>query len=172
MNLSPLRGVLIVGVQGCGKSLAAKVIAREWGCRGSNSTPDGSTTSTSVRRRNTSGARWTWPAPCAGGALDRRDREGVWRERRAILGIHLGLRNQRPGDFDVARLSVAADGFSGAEIEQAVIATAYRALYDKRRLDTDLLLAELDATVPLSVSRREDIERLRATAEGRFVPVR
>ena len=29
-NLSPPRGVLIVGVQGCGKSLAAKVIAREW----------------------------------------------------------------------------------------------------------------------------------------------
>ena len=30
MNLSPPRGVLVVGVQGCGKSLAAKVIAREW----------------------------------------------------------------------------------------------------------------------------------------------
>lgn len=29
-NLSPPRGILIVGVPGCGKSLAAKVIAREW----------------------------------------------------------------------------------------------------------------------------------------------
>lgn len=30
-NLSPPKGVLIVGVQGCGKSLAAKVIAHQWG---------------------------------------------------------------------------------------------------------------------------------------------
>jgi SpoVK/Ycf46/Vps4 family AAA+-type ATPase len=30
-NLAPPKGVLIVGVQGCGKSQAAKVIARQWG---------------------------------------------------------------------------------------------------------------------------------------------
>src|SRR5207237_3379864 len=30
MNLTPPKGVLLVGVQGCGKSLAAKVIASEW----------------------------------------------------------------------------------------------------------------------------------------------
>ena len=30
LGLDPPRGVLIVGVQGCGKSLPAKVIARQW----------------------------------------------------------------------------------------------------------------------------------------------
>ena len=30
LGLRPPRGVLLVGVQGCGKSLAAKTIAREW----------------------------------------------------------------------------------------------------------------------------------------------
>jgi hypothetical protein len=35
-----------------------------------------------------------------------------------------------------------------------------------------MLVAEAGATVPLSVSRREDVERLRATAAERFVPVR
>lgn len=30
MNLAPPKGILIVGVQGCGKSLAARVIARRW----------------------------------------------------------------------------------------------------------------------------------------------
>jgi MoxR-like ATPase len=31
LNLAPPKGILIVGVQGCGKSLAARVIARQWG---------------------------------------------------------------------------------------------------------------------------------------------
>jgi hypothetical protein len=66
----------------------------------------------------------------------------------------------------------ASDGFSGAELEQAVIASLMRALQEKRPLDTDLLVAEIEATVPLSVSRREDIDRLRADARERFVPVR
>jgi hypothetical protein len=34
------------------------------------------------------------------------------------------------------------------------------------------MLEEIAATVPLSVSRREDVERLRTMARERFVPVR
>lgn len=40
------------------------------------------------------------------------------------------------------------------------------------RLPYDLLVEEMAATVPLSVSRREDIERIRETARGRFVSVK
>ena len=235
MNLSPPRGVLLVGVQGCGKSLAAKVIAREWALpllkfdAGRLYDKYIGETEKNFRRAvelaGTMAAAVLWIDEIekgfgAGGGeqdggvsqrllgslltwLQERDdqvfvvatandlfrvppellRKGRFdeiffvdlpddAERRAILGIHLGLRNQRPDDFDVERLSAAADGFSGAEIEQAVIAAAYRALHAKTRLDTEILLGELDGTVPLSVSRREDIERLRATAEGRFVSVR
>ena len=74
--------------------------------------------------------------------------------------------------MDVARAVFASEGFSGAEIEQAVIASLLRALHESRPLDTDMLVAEMQATVPLSVSRREDVERLRALARERFVPVR
>jgi hypothetical protein len=63
-------------------------------------------------------------------------------------------------------------GFSGAEIEQAVIASLYRAIHDKTPLTTPRIVDELERTVPLSVSRREDIERLRAAGRERFVPVR
>ena len=59
-----------------------------------------------------------------------------------------------------------------AEIEQAVVAALYRALHQKAPLTTDLLIEELTHTVPLSVTRREDIDALRQTAEGRFVNVR
>ena len=92
-------------------------------------------------------------------------------ERETIFGIHLQLRRQDPASFDLARLSAATDGFSGAEIEQAVVSSLYGALAERRPLDTDMLLREIEATVPLSVTRREDIEALRATARERFVPV-
>jgi SpoVK/Ycf46/Vps4 family AAA+-type ATPase len=93
-------------------------------------------------------------------------------EREAILGIHLRLRKQEPQALDVPRVAAATDGYSGAEIEQVVISALLRALQEQRPLDTELLVAEAGATVPLSVSRREDVARLRATAAERFVPVR
>jgi len=93
-------------------------------------------------------------------------------EREQILRIHLALRRQDPGALDMPALVEATDGFSGAEIEQAVVASLLGALHDKAPLTTDLLLAEIRATVPLSVTRAEDVNALRANALGRFVPVR
>jgi SpoVK/Ycf46/Vps4 family AAA+-type ATPase len=93
-------------------------------------------------------------------------------EREAIFRIHLSLRRQSAERFDAAALASATDGFSGAEIEQAIIAGLYRSLYGKTPLTTSLLLEEVKQTVPLSVSRREDIERVRQAARDRFVPVR
>jgi SpoVK/Ycf46/Vps4 family AAA+-type ATPase len=92
-------------------------------------------------------------------------------ERRAILEIHLRRRKQEPAAFDLAPLVAASEGMSGAELEQAVVASLYRSLHEKRRLDGAMLLRELERTVPLSVTRREDVERLRELARGRFVPV-
>ena len=57
------------------------------------------------------------------------------------------------------------------EIEQAVIAARYRGLYQKQPLDTGLLLEEISETIPLSVFRREDIQRLRDIARACFVNV-
>lgn len=93
-------------------------------------------------------------------------------ERTAIWTIHLRLRKQDPARFDLTKLVGASDGFSGSEIEQAVVAALYRALHDKTPLTTDLLVEELTQTVPLSVTRHDDIARLRTLARGRFVTVR
>jgi len=236
LNLAPPRGILLVGIQGCGKSLAAKVTARQWNLpllkldagrlfdkyigeseknfrraislaetiapvvlwideieKGMAPTSSGEADGGLSRRLF--GAFLTWlqekkqevfvvatandlsvlppellrkgrfdeiffvdlPDPC---------------ERKTIFKIHLGLRRQDPTALDLDRLVKATDGFSGAEIEQVVIAGLYRALHVKRQLDTDLLLQEIGETIPLSVSRREDLERLRETSRGRFVPVK
>ena len=92
-------------------------------------------------------------------------------ERDTILRIHLKQRIQDPNAFDIAALVAATEGFSGAEIEQAVIAAMYRALHAQQAPATDLVLAEINHTVPLSRTRAEDLAKLRAEAAGRFVPV-
>jgi SpoVK/Ycf46/Vps4 family AAA+-type ATPase len=93
-------------------------------------------------------------------------------EREAVFRIHLRQRKQDPAAFDLVSLVEASAGMSGAEIEQAVIAALYRALHARNPLATAHLLEEIAGTVPLSVSRREDVERLRGLARERFVPVR
>lgn len=83
-----------------------------------------------------------------------------------------GRLDSEPGAPGGRALAEATEGFSGAEIEQAVIAAMYAAPYEGRELDADSPLEEMRATVPLSVSRREDVEHLREIARGGFVPVR
>ncbi|HLB14610.1 MAG TPA: AAA family ATPase [Burkholderiales bacterium] len=90
--------------------------------------------------------------------------------REEIFRIHLGRRKLAPEGFDVPALAAAADGFSGAEIEQAVVAAAYEAHAAKRPLDTALVAEELARTRPLSIVMAERVAELRAWAAGRTVP--
>ncbi|MBW3554418.1 MAG: AAA family ATPase, partial [Gemmatimonadetes bacterium] len=89
--------------------------------------------------------------------------------RRAIFRIHLGRRNQDPARFDLPALAAASDGFSGAEIEQVIIAGLYTAFAASGTLTDDVLLAEVRATRPLSVVAAERIAALRRWADGRTV---
>ena len=237
LNLAPPRGIMLVGVPGCGKSLAAKAIAREWqlpllkldagrlfdkfvGESEKNfrkaiemaeslspivlwideiekamAAGGGSGDADAGLSRRLFGAFLTWlqekkqevfviatannlallpPELLRKGRFDEiffvdLPDDG---EREAIWNIHLGLRKQDNTRFDLVKIVSASDGFSGSEIEQAVVAALYRALHQKTPLTTDLLIEELTHTVPLSVTRREDIDQLRETAQGRFVNVR
>jgi SpoVK/Ycf46/Vps4 family AAA+-type ATPase len=90
--------------------------------------------------------------------------------RRAILSAHLADRGRDPAQFDLDLLVRISDGFSGAELEAAVVGAHYRAFGADRDPATAELAAEIEGTVPLSVSRAEDVARLRAWATDRAVP--
>jgi SpoVK/Ycf46/Vps4 family AAA+-type ATPase len=90
--------------------------------------------------------------------------------RRAIFAIHLARRKQDPARFDLAALAAASYGFSGAEIEAAVVSALYTAFAARTTLTTEQVRAALLSTVPLSRTCREAIEGLRSWARGRAVP--
>jgi len=89
--------------------------------------------------------------------------------RADIFRIHLKKRKLDPAKFDLAQLAVAADGFSGAEIEQAIVAAIYEALAVKQPLSTQHVLGEIAHTQPLSVVMAEKVSALRQWAAGRTV---
>ncbi len=235
VNLHPPKGVLFVGVQGCGKSLAAKFIAREWQLpllrldagrlyeKYVGESEKNFRRATQLAEAMAPVVLWidelekafaSGTSADADGGLSQRlfasfltwlqeKQEGVFvvgaandlqrmppelmrkgrfdeiffvdlptrDERTNIFAIHLRMRNQDVARFDTNTLAGASDGFSGAEIEQAVISALYRALHAKQPLTTERVIESLRATVPLSVARAEDIERIRAFSRGRFSPV-
>ena len=235
VNLTAPKGVLFVGVQGCGKSLAAKFIARHWQLpllkldagrlydKYVGQSEKNFRRATAVAESMAPVVLWidemekafaSATAADADGGLSQRlfgafltwlqeKKDGVFvvgaandlnrlppellrkgrfdeiffvdlptaGERRSIFDIHLRMRKQESAKFDLEALARASGGFSGAEIEQAVIASLYRALHAKQPLTTENVLESLRATVPLSVARREDVERLRSFSSGRFTPV-
>lgn len=91
-------------------------------------------------------------------------------ECKDIYRIHLNKRKRDPSGFNVDKIADASPGFSGAEIEQAVIDALYRAFADGRELTTDDLLECAKASVPLSTTMKERIDELRAWAVHRCRP--
>jgi MoxR-like ATPase len=230
-GLDPPRGILLLGVQGCGKSLAAKATAgvlgvpllhldfgalynkfygeSERNLRESLATAElmapcvlwmdeiekGIATgdSDSGTSRRMLGTLLTWMAERErpvflvatandiAGLPPELVRKGRFDEiffvdlpdagaRADIAAIHLRKRGLDPEQFDLDRIARAAEGFSGAEIEQAVVSALYAAHADGGRPDTDAVLAEVAATRPLSVVMAERVDALRAWAAGRTVP--
>jgi ATP-dependent 26S proteasome regulatory subunit len=230
-GLDPPKGVLLLGVQGCGKSMAAKAIARGFGApllrldmaaiydkyhgeserklrdslaHAGNMAPcvlwideieKGMATSQSddgVSRRIL-GSFLTWMSErktpvfvvATANQIEQLPaellRKGRFDEiffvdlprgkvREQAFQIHLKRRKLAPDDFDTLALAQASLGFSGAEIEQAIISAQYTALANSMPLHTDDIMAEVKRTRPLSVVMAEAVARLRAWAAERTVP--
>jgi SpoVK/Ycf46/Vps4 family AAA+-type ATPase len=90
--------------------------------------------------------------------------------RSTLFALHLKKRNRDASAFDLSKLAAPSEGFSGAEIEQVIVAGLYTAFSQKQQLSTEILIAEIRGTQPLSVTRAEDIQSIRNWAKTRAVP--
>ncbi len=90
-------------------------------------------------------------------------------ERKQVLSIQLTKRKRNPADYDLDRVAGAAKGFSGAEIESALQSALYAAFARKQELSSEDLFTALSSTVPLSITRGEEIATLRDWAKERAV---
>lgn len=89
-------------------------------------------------------------------------------ERESIFSIHLSMRRDDTTRFDCADLAARTSGFSGAEIEQAIISAMYEAFADNgREFDQADIIRAIDHTKPLSQSMAEQVTALRDWAQDR-----
>lgn len=91
-------------------------------------------------------------------------------ERQQIFNIHLSKRRRDIARFDVEQLAKVSDGFSGAEIEQALIAAMYEAFAQDREFTQLDIIAAIKATLPLSRTMTEQVTALRDWARQRARP--
>lgn len=89
--------------------------------------------------------------------------------RENIFSIHLERRHLDPEHFDLSALALLSDGFSGAEIEQAIVAAIHVSSAQGAAVSSEQIAQELGRTQPLSVTMAEKVSALRRWAEGRAV---
>lgn len=231
-NLDVPKGILLLGVQGCGKSLAAKTVAGIWGIpllrldfgrlydkyvgeteknlrqalhtaevmspcvlwideleKGIASGNDDQGTS-----KRLLGSLLTWMAEkstrvfivATANQIDALPPELIRKgrldeiffvdlpnthNRSQILKIHFDKREINYSDIDFDQVAEASHGFSGSEIEQAVVSAIYACHGSDAQVSTEIMLQEIKNTRPLSVVMAEQIQDLRDWASERTVPV-
>ena len=90
--------------------------------------------------------------------------------RGQILTLHLQKRGRDASTFDVATLARASEGFSGAELEQAIVSAMFAAFEQQAELSTGHIVRSIQETRPLSETMAEPVTELREWARGRTVP--
>ncbi len=229
-KLDPPKGVMLVGVQGGGKSLAAKAVAGIWGIPllrldfGTLYNKYHGETEKNLRQalkmaelmspcvlwmdeiekgvatndndggtsRRVLGTLLTWMSEQSTGVFvvaTANDISGLPPElirkgrldeiffvdlpseevRAIIFEIHIKKRDLDLDKFNLEELAMVTEGFSGAEIEQAVVSSLYHAVAEEQTPNQQMLIHEIENTRPLSIVMAEHLHKLREWAKERTV---
>src|SRR5690606_16319788 len=88
-------------------------------------------------------------------------------EREKIVQIHIKKKNRDVGQFGIDQVVAATQGFSGSEIEQAIISALFDAFEAKRDIDTESVVKACTEIIPLSYQMKERIDYMRDWAKSR-----
>jgi len=194
------KGMLLLGVQGCGKSMAAKAVAGSWQLPllhldfGTLEKGMSAVSSSDDVSKRLLGTFLTWLAEKKSAVfvvatandvsklppeLMRKGRfDEVFfvdlpnqQERAEILKIHLQRRDQQIDLIDVDAIAAISNNFSGAELEQLVVSALYHTYSHQTTINTELMKDLVGATQPLAVLMAEKISALQDWAKGRAVSV-
>jgi len=91
-------------------------------------------------------------------------------ERKEIFKIHVSKRRREIARFDLDQLAAVCEGYSGAEIEQALVAAMYEAFAQDREFTQLDIIAAIKSTLPLSKTMTEQVTALRDWARQRARP--
>ena len=94
---------------------------------------------------------------------DRKAREEIFR-------IHLAKQKVSLNADDISLSAQITEGYSGAEIEQAIQTAVFEALAEHRPMVQQDLMVAFSRTVPLSTTMAEQIKKIEAWAYKRAVP--
>ncbi len=90
--------------------------------------------------------------------------------RQKIFEIHIRKRKRNPSDFDLKGLASICQGYSGAEIEQAIVSSLHLAFDNETELTTELIASAIKSSPPLSATMALQVQQLCEWAQGRCVP--
>lgn len=91
-------------------------------------------------------------------------------ERLEILEIHVRRRGRSVEDFDLGLIAEETDRYSGAELEQLVIAAMFASFAAGRELRQEDLVRVVKDTIPLAVTMDDRLKELRDWARPRARP--
>ena len=90
-------------------------------------------------------------------------------DRESIVKIHLDKRDLSLDEKGIIAIASATEGFTGAEIEQVIVSALYSAKTKKENINSNHILKVIANTLPIAVTRAEEIDALRQWANNRAV---
>lgn len=88
-------------------------------------------------------------------------------ERKQIFNIHILNKKRDPINFDLDKLSLSCEGYTGADIQTSIEMGLKIAFRSKQELNDNFILTGLDSIKPLSKTQPEKIEELKKWIETR-----